>query len=61
MHSHYAGAGTPLKWIYKGKQLAPDGSSTYSYRVLFKNGSALLVTATIVAEGKFANVDTQYD
>ena len=36
MHAHYAEAGTPLRWIYKGKQDLPDGSTTYSYRVVFK-------------------------
>lgn len=61
MHLHYAGAGPPTRWIYKGKQIWPDGSTTYSYRVLFKNGLAVLVAATIAADGKFANVDTQYD
>jgi CubicO group peptidase (beta-lactamase class C family) len=61
MHAHYAGAGTPLRWIYKGKQEWPDGSTTYSYRVLFKDGLALLVAATIAKGGKFANVDTEYD
>jgi CubicO group peptidase (beta-lactamase class C family) len=61
MHAHYAGAGAALRWIYKGKQGWPDGSTTYSYRVLFKNGLALLVAATIAKDGKFANVDTQYD
>ena len=61
MHAHYAGAGPALRWIYKGSQLWPDGSATYSYRVLFKNGLALLVAATIANDGKFANVDTQYD
>jgi D-alanyl-D-alanine carboxypeptidase len=61
MHAHYARAGTPLWWIYKGKQEWPDGSTTYSYRVLFKNGLAVLVAATIAKNGKFANVDTQYD
>ena len=61
MHAHYAGAGPPLQWIYKGKQDWPDGSTTYSYRVLFKDGSAVLVAATITKDGKFANVDTQYD
>ena len=61
MHAHYAGAGTPLRWIYKGRQEWPDGSTTYSYRVLFKSGLAVLVAATIAKDGKFANVDTQYD
>ena len=61
MHAHYAGAGTPLQWIYKGRQEWPDGSTTYSYRVLFGNGLAVLVAATIAKDGKFANVDTQYD
>lgn len=61
MHAHYAGAGPPLRWIYKGTQLWPDGGATYSYRVLFKNGLALLVAASIANDGKFANIDTQYD
>ena len=61
MHVHYAAAGTPLRWIYKGKQEWPDGSTIYSYRVLFKNGLAVLVAATIAKDGKFANVDMQYD
>lgn len=61
MHSHYAAAGPPLRWIYKRKQTWPDGSTTYSYRVLFEGGFALLVAATISKSGKFANVDTQYD
>jgi hypothetical protein len=61
MHAHYARAGPPLRWIYKGSQVWPDGSTTYSSRVLFHNGFALLVAATIARNGKFANVDTQYD
>jgi D-alanyl-D-alanine carboxypeptidase len=61
MRAHYAGAGRPLRWIYKGQQEWPDGGTTYSYRVLFKNGLALLVAATIAKTGKFADVDTQYD
>jgi CubicO group peptidase (beta-lactamase class C family) len=61
MHAHYAEAGTPLRWIYKGRQEWPDGSTTYSYRLLFKNGLAVLVAATIAKDGKVANVDTQYD
>lgn len=61
MHAHYAGAGTPLRWIYKGSQLWPDGGVTYSYRVLFKGGLALLVAATIANDAKISNVDTQYD
>jgi D-alanyl-D-alanine carboxypeptidase len=61
MHAHYAGAGTQLRWIYKGSQEWPDGSTTYSYRVLFNNGLVVLVAATIAKDGKFTNVDTQYD
>lgn len=61
MHAHYAGAGTPVQWIYKGKQVWPDGSTVYFYRVLFRNGLAVLVAANITKDGKFSNVDTQYD
>lgn len=61
MHAHYAGAGPPLRWIYKRKQTNADGSIAYTYRVLFQDDFALLVTATIAKDGKIAFLDTQYD
>lgn len=61
MHGHYADDGPPVQWIYKGKQVWPDGSTIYFYRMLFKNGLAVMVAALITKDGKFSNVDTQYD
>jgi len=64
MHAHFARLlrqGPPLRWIYKGKQLGDDGSTTYNYRVLFKGDVALAVSATIARNGKVAACDTAFD
>ncbi len=55
---HAAGAqfgalGTPVRWIYRGKQEAP-GSTTYRYRVSFGGGTVLNVFMSIATDGKLA-------
>ncbi|MGC1381619.1 MAG: serine hydrolase domain-containing protein [Candidatus Baltobacteraceae bacterium] len=60
MHAHFAGVGPPLRWIYKGKQAETNGNVTYTYRVLFKDGFALAITASVAPNGKIAYCDSQY-
>jgi hypothetical protein len=64
MHGHFARLlrdESAPQWVYKGKQAGDDGSATYSYRVIFKVGAALDVTATIAKDGKVAYCDTTFD